>query len=124
VDRVGDDGHAAAGTVAVADPNGGDASRGGGRVSPEPDWRVADAESLGFDPSVLEAVRGSTDDGQMAPGMPEEIYRALGLGNQIIAVSPSTGVVTVRLGTVNQPRDSAFTNADAARPAVEGLSAP
>jgi CubicO group peptidase (beta-lactamase class C family) len=67
---------------------------------------------------------GSTEDGQMAPGMPEEIYWALGLGNQIIAVSPSTGVVTVRLGTVNHPRGSTFTNADAARPAVEGLSAP
>lgn len=67
---------------------------------------------------------GSTEDGQMAPGMPEEIYWALGLGSQIIAVSPSTGVVTVRLGPVNQRRGSTFGNVDAARPAVEGLSAP
>ncbi|MCX7620273.1 MAG: beta-lactamase family protein [Acidimicrobiales bacterium] len=67
---------------------------------------------------------GSTPDGQMAPGMPEDLYWALGLGNQIIAVSPSTGVVTVRLGTVNHPRGSTFGNVDAARPAVEGLRSP
>jgi len=37
-------------------------------------------------------------EGQMLPGAPEDIYWALGLGDQVVAVLPDEGIVAVRLG--------------------------
>ncbi|WP_110180522.1 serine hydrolase domain-containing protein [Nocardioides solisilvae] len=39
-----------------------------------------------------------TPQGPMVPGAPEDAFWAIGLGQQILHVSPSTGVVAVRLG--------------------------
>lgn len=54
---------------------------------------------------------GSTPDGQMAPGVPEDVYWALGLGGQIVAVVPSEGIVAVRMGDP-PPGDAPFSHAD------------
>jgi CubicO group peptidase (beta-lactamase class C family) len=52
-------------------------------------------------------------EGGIAPHAPDDMYAALGLGNQIVAVFPSSGVVAVRLGGVNRSPDAAtFTVAD------------
>ncbi len=42
-------------------------------------------------------------DGQMVPGAPDNVFWALGLGDQMIAIFPSTGVVAVRLGPTRAP---------------------
>ncbi len=42
-------------------------------------------------------------DGQMVPGAPDNVFWALGLGDQMIAIFPSTGVVAVRLGPTHAP---------------------
>jgi CubicO group peptidase (beta-lactamase class C family) len=44
-------------------------------------------------------------DGQMVPGAPKDVYWALGLGDQMITVFPDTGVVAVRLGPAQPPKD-------------------
>ena len=41
---------------------------------------------------------GGGPDTQLVPGAPEDMYFALGLGNQIIAVDPASETVVVRLG--------------------------
>jgi CubicO group peptidase (beta-lactamase class C family) len=46
-------------------------------------------------------------DGQMLPGAPEDVYWALGLGEQVVAVVPSEGIVAVRLGE-RPPADRPF----------------
>jgi CubicO group peptidase (beta-lactamase class C family) len=52
-------------------------------------------------------------EGGIAPDAPDDMYAALGLGNQIVAVFPSSGVVAVRLGGVNRSPDApTFTVAD------------
>ncbi len=38
-------------------------------------------------------------DGQLAPGVPDDTFWALGYGNQFVAVIPSEGVVAVRMGS-------------------------
>jgi CubicO group peptidase (beta-lactamase class C family) len=43
-------------------------------------------------------------EGLMVPGAPENVFWALGLGNQMIAIFPDTGVVAVRLGPTNAPK--------------------
>jgi CubicO group peptidase (beta-lactamase class C family) len=43
-------------------------------------------------------------DGQMVPGAPDNVFWALGLGNQMIAIFPDTGVVAVRLGPTSEPK--------------------
>jgi CubicO group peptidase (beta-lactamase class C family) len=45
----------------------------------------------------------TTDQGQIAPGAPADMYWALGLGNQLVQVDPGTKTVVVRLGT-GEPR--------------------
>jgi hypothetical protein len=41
---------------------------------------------------------GGAADGQLVPGAPDDVFWALGLGDQIIAVFPDTDTVAVRLG--------------------------
>jgi CubicO group peptidase (beta-lactamase class C family) len=43
----------------------------------------------------------------MLPGAPENIYWALGLGDQVVAVLPDEGIVAVRLGE-RPPTDQPF----------------
>lgn len=44
---------------------------------------------------------GDSENGQLVPGAPDDVYFALGAGHQIIAVFPASGVVTVRLGPLS-----------------------
>jgi hypothetical protein len=46
---------------------------------------------------------GGGEDTQLAPGAPEDMYFALGLGGQVIAVDPGSETVVVRLGPYAAP---------------------
>jgi CubicO group peptidase (beta-lactamase class C family) len=54
---------------------------------------------------------GSVADGQMDPGVPDDVFWALGFQNQIVAVVPSEGIVAVRMGAA-PPAGSPFTQAE------------
>lgn len=59
---------------------------------------------------------GDRPDAQMVPGAPDDMFWALGLGNQIISMDPGSNTVVVRLGPVNVPKGAPqFTQSDAAR---------
>ncbi len=62
--------------------------------------------------------------GQIAPGAPEDMYTAQGLGGQIVMVDPGSETVVVRLGGGGTPGDpsSGFGAADAARVLTEALA--
>lgn len=63
------------------------------------------------DPAGAAQATGGAAEGdgarQLAPGVPEDAFFALGLGDQHIAVFPDSGVVAVRLGPVNRPNATA-----------------
>lgn len=66
---------------------------------------------------------GDAEDAQLVRGAPEEMYFALGLGNQIIAVDPGSETVTVRLGGAGAPPGAApFDAAAAARVVTEAYT--
>ena len=46
-------------------------------------------------------------DGQLLPGAPEDIFWAIGLFDQVVAVIPSEGIVAVRMGA-DPPAGSGF----------------
>lgn len=46
---------------------------------------------------------GSSFDGQLVAGAPEDTFFALGFRNQVVAVMPSAGVVAVRMGDAPPP---------------------
>jgi CubicO group peptidase (beta-lactamase class C family) len=64
-------------------------------------------EGVHADPLVATNVQAAqnptTARGRIAPGAPDDMYWALGLGNQIIQVDPGSRTVVVRLGT-GEPR--------------------
>jgi CubicO group peptidase (beta-lactamase class C family) len=49
--------------------------------------------------SLGEAMNPTTKKGRIAPGAPDGLYWALGLGNQVVQVDPASKTVVVRLGT-------------------------
>jgi hypothetical protein len=49
--------------------------------------------------SVPAAASPTTRQGRLAPGAPNDMYWALGLGNQLIQIDPGSRTVVVRLGT-------------------------
>ena len=53
--------------------------------------------------SLAGAANPTSERGQIAPGAPADMYWALGLGNQVVQVDPTTKTVVVRLGT-GEPR--------------------
>jgi CubicO group peptidase (beta-lactamase class C family) len=66
---------------------------------------------------------GDAEDAQLVPGAPEDMYFALGLGNQIIAVDPGSETVVVRLGGAGAPPGAApFDTAAAARVVTEAYT--
>ncbi|MEZ5208715.1 MAG: serine hydrolase [Acidimicrobiales bacterium] len=68
-------------------------------------------------------VEGGSTVGQMVPGAPEDMFFALGLGNQVILVDPASGVVATRIGPVNRPAGSTqFGQGNMARLVTEGLT--
>jgi len=68
----------------------------------------------------------AAEDTQLVPGAPEDMYFALGLGNQIIAVDPGTDTVVVRLGRGLGARGGgpSFDTAAATRVVTEALVDP
>jgi len=64
-------------------------------------------------------------DSQLVPGAPEDMFFALGLGNQIVAVDPSSETVVVRLGGSAAPEGATpFDTAAAARVVTDALVDP
>jgi CubicO group peptidase (beta-lactamase class C family) len=62
------------------------------------------------------------ETGQLAAGAPEDMFWALGLGNQVVQVDPGSGTVVVRLGTAEfAPKPPTFGRADATRVVTEAL---
>ena len=47
------------------------------------------------------------DDGQLVPGVPEDVFWALGFHEQVVAAIPSEGIVAVRMGA-EPPPDAPF----------------
>ena len=48
---------------------------------------------------LSKAQNPTTTKGQIVPGAPDDMFWALGLGNQIVQVDPGSKTVVVRLGT-------------------------
>lgn len=68
---------------------------------------------------------GSGEGEQLVAGAPEDMFFALGLGGQVIAVDPGTRTVVTRLGPPTYPPGTArFTTADAARVATDAVTGP
>jgi CubicO group peptidase (beta-lactamase class C family) len=66
---------------------------------------------------------GDQKDGQLVPGAPEDMFFALGFGNQIISVDPGSDTVVVRLGPGRAPEGSGpFTQKDTAAVVTEALA--
>jgi CubicO group peptidase (beta-lactamase class C family) len=65
---------------------------------------------------------GDQADGQMVPGAPEDMFWALGLQNQIVAVDPGSETVVVRIGGTPDAGQPAFTQADTAKVVTEALT--
>jgi CubicO group peptidase (beta-lactamase class C family) len=73
------------------------------------------------------ATTGAADapiaDGQLVPDAPDDVFWALGLNNQIVAVIPSEGVVAVRMGA-GPPPGSPFTQAELTMGVLDALATP
>lgn len=67
---------------------------------------------------------GSVEDGQMVPEAPEDMFWALGLGNQVVAVDPGSETVVVRIGEGEQDGRPVFDQTQAARVVTEALTSP
>lgn len=67
----------------------------------------------------------SSGGSQLVNGAPEDMFFALGLGGQVIAIDPSSRTVVTRLGPSSyEPGTDKFTTADAARVATEAVTGP
>jgi hypothetical protein len=61
-------------------------------------------------------------DGQMVPGAPDDMYWAIGLGNQIISIDPGSDTVAVRIGPPSTgAHPGAFGTAAISRVVTEAL---
>ncbi len=65
---------------------------------------------------------GDRADGQLVPGAPEDMFWALGLQNQVVAVDPGSETVVVRIGGIPDAGRPAFTQAEAAKVVTEALT--
>ncbi len=82
--------------------------------------------------TVLGAVQATSPDApaeggatQLVPGAPEDMFFALGLGNQIVAVDPGSETVVVRLGGAGPPPGATpFETANAASVVTDALVDP
>jgi CubicO group peptidase (beta-lactamase class C family) len=71
-------------------------------------------------PLAASSIAGAADQrvthGQLVPGAPEDLYWAIGLGNQVIQVDPGSRTVVVRLGAGGaRPEPPTFGPAEASR---------
>jgi CubicO group peptidase (beta-lactamase class C family) len=65
----------------------------------------------------------STKKGRLVPGAPNDMFWAIGLGNQIVQVDRGTKTVVVRLGTTElRPRPPTFGPAEASKVVTEAIS--
>jgi CubicO group peptidase (beta-lactamase class C family) len=73
--------------------------------------------------NLAAAKNPTTSHGRIVPGAPDDLYWALGLGNQLIQVDPGTGTVVVRLGTGEpQPKPPTFGPAEASKVVTEAVT--
>lgn len=69
------------------------------------------------------ASRPKTIQGPLVHGAPQDMFWALGLGNQLVQVDPRSRTVVVRLGTAEpRPRPPTFGPAEASRVVTEALT--
>lgn len=73
-------------------------------------------------PLHITSEQSAAADGQMAPGAPEDMYWARGLGGQVVQVDPGSDTVVVRLGPGD--RSSTYNQTDTARVVTEALVEP
>jgi CubicO group peptidase (beta-lactamase class C family) len=73
-------------------------------------------------PLHITSEQSAAADGQMAPGAPQDMYWARGLGGQVVQVDPGSDTVVVRLGPGD--RTSTYSQADTARVVTDALVAP
>ncbi len=73
-------------------------------------------------PLHITSEQSAAADGQMAPGAPEDMYWARGLGGQVVQVDPGSDTVVVRLGPGD--RTSTYSQTDTARVVTEALVEP
>jgi CubicO group peptidase (beta-lactamase class C family) len=73
-------------------------------------------------PLHITSEQSAAADGQMAPGAPQDMYWARGLGGQVVQVDPGSDTVVVRLGAGD--RSSTYSQADTARVVTDALVAP
>jgi CubicO group peptidase (beta-lactamase class C family) len=73
--------------------------------------------------ALTAADASSIPEGQIAPGLPDDVFWALGFNNQIVAVIPSERIVAVRLGP-RPPADTRFTHIELPTGVLDALAAP
>ncbi|MBX6389261.1 MAG: beta-lactamase family protein [Frankia sp.] len=68
---------------------------------------------------------GTLRHGQLVPGAPEDMFWAVGLGNQVVQIDPGSRTVVVRLGIPEgSPRPPTFGQAEASRVVTEAVTGP
>lgn len=69
-------------------------------------WLNRDGVQKGGDQATTGEAAAEPKVGRMVPGAPEDVFWALGLGGQVIAVHPTSGTVAVRLAPTKAPEGS------------------
>ena len=65
---------------------------------------------------------GPTLNGRVAPGAPDDMFWAIGAGNQIIQIDPGSKTVVVRLGTASpRPQPPTFGPVEASKVVTEAM---
>ncbi|MEX5633444.1 serine hydrolase domain-containing protein [Parafrankia sp. FMc2] len=71
---------------------------------------------------ISAAADPATRQGRLVPGAPDDMFWAIGLGNQIVQIDPGSGTVVVRLGTPeSRPQPPTFGAAEASRVVIDAL---
>jgi hypothetical protein len=71
---------------------------------------------------LSKAQNPTTAKGQVVPDAPDDMFWALGLGNQIVQVDPGSKTVVVRLGTgAARPQPPTFGPAEASKVVTEAV---
>ncbi|HEX4778146.1 MAG TPA: serine hydrolase domain-containing protein [Acidimicrobiia bacterium] len=75
--------------------------------------------------NLADAQHPSKETGRIAPGAPESMYWALGLGNQVVQVDPASRTVVVRLGTgTPRPKPPTFGPLEASKVVTDAVTGP
>ncbi len=88
-------------------------------------WLNRHGTVVGARQATTGAGTGGQQDTQLVPGAPEDMYFALGLGDQVIAIDPGSETVVVRLGNYRaRGAGPSFGPADAASVVTTALTDP